>query len=1004
MVGFYIMKTYYKLLVCLLIVFVAIPLHVEAQERNDRNLLALSENSVDRLAEFQHEIRGTVTNETGDPLPGATIQLEGATTGTSTDADGNYQITVPFETGILIFSFVGYQTQSVQIEGRSEINVEMEARLFGGEELVVVGYGEQRRDRITSSIATIRSDDFAIASARDAGAMIKGRVAGLSIIEPSGDPTEDTEISLRGTISLMGSANPLILIDGVPGDFRTVAPEQIESIDVLKDGSAAAIYGSRGSNGVILITTKQNRDNRTMISYEGYAHIQTIRERIDLQSADQYRQNHAGRPQFQDYGYNTDWVDAITREPVSHSHTLTYMGGQDQTSYTASLNYRDTQGIFLNSDNEDLRARANLRHSMYDGRVSAVLNISARQQNHWQQSNNQSFDGYVYRQALIRNPTDRIYDDDGRYQIREGFNYDNPLILLNEGGGEVENREIRFDGTFIWNPIQNLSLSMLGATTRWSQQRGYAENFEHVSNRKGGARGVAAIGGNNSVDNLLELTGNFQETFRRHDINLLGGYSYQDVENSSYSMNNSDFPTDLFGWDSIQQGVALPEGRAGMGSNRTSYKLIGFFGRLNYSWDDRFMLMGSLRYEGSSRFGADNKWGMFPAISAGWMITRERFMQDVDLFSELKLRGGFGVTGIVPSSPYQSLAGFSFGGNMFHSGRWISGIVPSRNANPNLRWERKEEINVGLDFSMLDDRLWGSLDIYRRDTKDLLRNLGVPSPPFLFGSMLQNVGHIRNDGIEILMNAGIVRSSNLSWITSVTYSTNRNKLVALTDDVFEVGGTLTTGSIDEPLQMPTHRAHVGGPLGDFIGYEAVGLDETGSWIILDAEGNEIPIDQANPDDWRTLGNGIPDHHLGWNNRFRYRNFDLDVTMRGSFGFQIANWQRMYYENPAVTQYNMLNSAFDPVFGSTLNHPLENVSYYYEQGDYWKIDNVTLGYTFNLDFVQNMRVYLSARNLFTFTGYRGIDPEVSNTGLTPGLDERDKYPTTRTFTIGLNLTF
>ena len=369
----------------------------------------------------QHDITGTVTDVEGQPLPGVNILVRGTTRGTTSDGEGIFSLTVPSAHDTLVFSFVGYQTREVPIEGRTHIEVVLESEAIAGNELVVVGYGEQRREEITSAVSSVGSENLSTVSARDAGSMLKGKVAGLSIVEPTGNPTQDSEISLRGTISLMGSSEPLILIDGVPGDLRTVAPEQIESIDVLKDGSAAAIYGSRGSNGVVLITTRQNTRDQTRIQYEGYVDIQTIKAKPDFQNAEEYRQNISDDPAFEDYGHSTDWIDAITREPVSQSHTLTYMGGLKNTSYTGSLNYQNREGIFLHSDEQNINARTNLQHSMFDGELQTDINLTLRRRNYWQQADGSSFDGYVYRQALIRNPTDRIYNDDGEYQGYEPF-------------------------------------------------------------------------------------------------------------------------------------------------------------------------------------------------------------------------------------------------------------------------------------------------------------------------------------------------------------------------------------------------------------------------------------------------------------------------------------------------------------------------------------------------------------------------------------------------------
>ena len=383
-------------------------------------------------------------------------------------------------------------------------------------------------------------------------------------------------------------------------------------------------------------------------------------------------------------------------------------------------------------------------------------------------------------------------------------------------------------------------------------------------------------------------------------------------------------------------------------------------------------------------------------------------MDSFDFLNDLKVRAGFGITGVAPGQSYLSLTSYSYGGRMLVDGNWVQGISPARNPNPDLRWEQKEEINVGVDFTMFNDRLSGTYDIYQRDTKDMLWNYSVPVPPYLFGSILANVGHIRNYGMEASLKYTAAQTENFLWNTSVNYSTNSNRLVSLSDDLFETSDDFFyAGYTGEPIQQSTHRVDIGGPIGNFYGWDSVDITPEGEWIIQNAEGELMPISDAGLGDRTVLGNGIPDHFLSWNNNFRYQNFDLNVTMRGAFGHQILNFQRLYYENPRVIQYNMLNTAFDEVFGKAqLNQDLAYVSYYIEDGDYWKLDNVTLGYTIDLTrfAINNARVYVSGRNLYTLTGYKGMDPEVSFSGTDPGSDQRDKFPTTRTFTLGVNLTF
>jgi TonB-linked SusC/RagA family outer membrane protein len=514
-------------------------------------------------------------------------------------------------------------------------------------------------------------------------------------------------------------------------------------------------------------------------------------------------------------------------------------------------------------------------------------------------------------------------------------------------------------------------------------------------------------------DRILELTGTYADNFLgNHDITLLGGYSYQDFENESFSADNQGFPTDLFGYNDLGSGAGLDEGEADISSNKSSSKLIGFFGRVNYDWQNRILLMASVRHEGSSRFGADHKWGTFPAVSAGWRISEEGFMDALPMVNDLRLRVGYGVTGISPNQSYLSLTSYRFDSRFLFNGQWVRELEPARNPNPNLRWEEKHETNVGLDFSMFDARLSGALDVYKRDTKDMLYQYSVPVPPYLFGSMLANVGRMSNRGIEAELSYDVFSRPGLRWTTSANWSTNKNKLVSLDDETFNAADFFYDGHTGEPIQQSTHRVDVGGEIGNFYGWKSVDIDDNGEWIVLNAEGEPIPIDDANEDDRRVLGNGIPKHYVGWNNTAQIGNFDLSANLRGAFGFQILNFQRLYYENPTILHYNMLKSAFDPVCGKRpVNYDLAYVSYYIEDGDYLKLDNATVGYTLGPAIlgrfgsaVSNARVYLSGRNLFTWTGYKGMDPEVSTNGFNPGTDHRDKYPTTRMFTGGITITF
>lgn len=963
-------------------------------------------------------IAGTVRDSaSGQPLPGAQILVPGTQIGTTVNGRGQYTLrNVPAGRATVRIQRLGYapieRTVTVPVGGTVTVDFTISARAVVLNRVVAVGYGTQKQEQITSAVSSVTARDFNQTPARDAASLIAGKVPGLAVTTPSGDPNAGTEISLRGVTTLIGPVSPLVLIDGIPGDLNTVAPQDIQSISVLKDASAAAIYGSRASNGVVLITTKRYRGGPPSIRYDAYVSRSTIYKRPGFLTAADYRSLIAKGYHFQDLGATTNWQDAVLRSPISSRQNVSLMGGSGATSYTASFNYENTQGIFKRSDKKSMIARINLNQSMFGDRLRAELNMLT--------GINDAFAGpsysYIWRQTLIRNPTDRTVDSTGAWQERGTYFYTNPLGLLYADNGTNERRDLRLNGTLKYSPFNQLNVSLLAGTERTSDLYGEATTFRHVNTTQLGLNGTATRSTGSETDHILELTGTYTPNLGDNHATLLGGYSYQDFTNEGFLAYNFGFPTDLFAYNQLQQGSALSTGRATMTSDKSAYKLIGYFTRLNYDWQNRFLLNASLRYEGNSRFGAAHKWGMFPAISVGWRLANERFIRHAaPWINELKPRVGYGVTGIAPTSSYLSLTSYSYGAKFLYNGQWVQGLQPSRNPNPDLRWERKSEINVGLDYAMFDARLNGSVDVYRRDTRDMLYNYSVPVPPYLYGSMLANVGHMSNKGLEAQVNVDVIRRPRVSWTTSVNWSFNTNRLVSLSNAVFQSADYFYAGYTGEPIQQSTHRIDVGGPIGNFYGYQSVGIDSAGQWIVLDSAGKRIPIANAKEKDKHVIGNGLPKQYLSWNNSARYDNWDLNVNMRGAFGFQILNFQRMFYENPTITQYNMLKSAFDPVYGKRpVNYDLAYVSYYVENGDYWKVDNVTLGYTLGKGAlkllggaVSDARLYVSGSNLLTITGYKGLDPEVSTRGLdglSPGNDQRDKYPTTRMFTTGLSLRF
>lgn len=963
------------------------------------------------------KVRGVIKDETGEPIIGATVRVKGQSEGTVSDFDGNFTLDVTDDNTLQI-SYIGYQTQEFAVGKQHHFSIVLEEDKKILNEVVVIGYGTQKKGDITSSVGSVKSEDFTAGAINDAGQLIQGKIAGLSVTNPSGNPVGGTEISLRGNTTILGaSTNPLILIDGVPGDFNTVAPEDIESIDVLKDGSAAAIYGSRGTNGVVLITTKKSKGNNiNEVQYSGYLSLSTIAKKPDFCDADDYRQQIKDglRDAAWDLGDNTNWIDAITRTGLSHVHNISFKGGNAQTNYIFNVNYRNLQGIFKRSDKEEFQGRAEVNHSMFDDKLRFNFQLLGNQTGYTATSDGGSFNTYSWRQALIHNPTEPIKNADGSWHENTGiFNYDNPVSRIYECDGEQKISQTRFSSNITLTPIKELTFNALFSYDKINQEGGYYETKKHISNVRDGMNGYASTGGSSTVTKLVELTAQFHKNFGDHTIQALAGYSYQESTYSNQYERNYNFPTDLYSWHNIGVGQALKEGLGTEYSYWLDTNLIGFFGRLNYNYKNRYLLMASVRHEAASQLAGTNKpWGTFPSVSLGWRITEEKFMKNQKVFDDIKLRAGYGVTGSQPSQSFLGVPLLGYGDYYLYNGQWIRALQPTQNSNDKLKWEEKHEYDIGADFSILNYRLNVSVDWYYRLIKGLLYDYSVPSPPNLYTTTRANVGEMSNNGLEIMVNAIPVQTKDFKWETTITFSTNSNKLKSLSNDLYQTSSDyFMTGWIEEPIKTESHIVRIGHKVGDIYGFKVVDVDESGKWIYLDKNGNRVNYDDFTHsfEDKQILGNGVPKWYLGFNNQFRYKNFDLAINMRGAFGFQIMNGMRMFYENRSRQDWNRLRSAYDKVFGKAVLNTLcseEFNSYYVENGDYWKIDNITLGYSFSKinKWIKTLRLYASVNNAITITGYKGIDPEVSTSGLAPSYDNRDSYPHTRAFTFGMNVTF
>lgn len=975
--------------------------------------LAASETSsspkVENVQQNEVTVKGVVKDANGEAIIGASVIEKGnAKNGTVTDIDGNYTLKVK-RGATLTISYIGYISQ--ETKGG---NIILEEDLKSLNEVVVIGYGTQKKADVTSAVVSVKAEDFTKGNFNDAGDLIKGKVAGLTITRPSGDPGATTQISLRGIATVSGNAQPLVLVDGVPGSLSSVPPENIASIDVLKDASAAAIYGTRGAGGVIIITTKTGqREQRTEVTYNGYVSFSTWAKKADFMTSSDIR---AGKTTFNDEGYDTDWLDAISRVGVTQNHSISLSGGNAKTSYFGNFTYRKAEGVMKKTGNESMSVAFDMSHWMLNDMLKLNIKVNADQ---YQYDVNDATT--IYRQAVIRNPTSPIWNEDGSYNEGSLLQYWNPVSLQNEQSGKNKSQTVKMTGNLTFEPIKgwqtNLMLSKDQTINRGGNYYTSNHSLQGV-NQKGSYSGSASQSGYTSEATYLELTSKFMKNFNNvHRLDALAGYSYSEDVYDDASMWNGNFPTDYFSYYNMGLGSKLTDGQASMSSSKNSSKLIGFFGRVSYGYADRYNILASLRYEGSSKFGDNHKWGAFPSVSLGWNIMNESFMKSTKSWlNNLKLRAGWGITGVIPGSSYLSLLRYSYnGGNYYRNGKWNKGLKAASNPNPDLKWETAREFNVGIDWSVFNDRLSGSFDYYNKKTSDMLYDYTVPSPPNLYTTTTANVGELRNTGFELMIKGVPVQTKDWRWETQATLQHNSNKLVSLSNDLYQTDNTQWLQGVGDPVTQYTHRVAVGESLGQIWSLKAVGVSDQGLFLIENPKTGqcaEFYQEMRNDyDNWyEYMGSGIPKFTLGWNNTINYKDFDLSLQCNGQFGYKIINQQRVFYENNAHA-YNKLKSAADAIGG---NRPLSGAqsqvvtSYYIEQGDYFKLSSLTLGYTYTpkkKTYIQNARLYGSVYNVFTITKYKGTDPELGSDNFwTAGVDDRDKYPTVRSFTIGLNVTF
>lgn len=975
---------------------------------------------VQNIMAQKRTVSGIVTDSKNEPLIGVNVTIKNAsTTGTITDIDGKYSLEIPSGNSVLVFSTLGYSTQEVKVSNRSVVDIVLKDDMQALEEVVVVGYGTMKKSDLTGSVSSITSDNFKLGTDLTPQQLMQGAFSGVNISQNSGKPGGSNTIRVRGGTSITASNDPLYVIDGVPistsagvnqsnigsstTDFfdqepinplSNINPNDIESINILKDASATAIYGSRGANGVIMITTKKGKAGMRQLDYSFNLGVSTVAKKLDVLTGDEYRKtvSELGLT-LDDKGQNTDWQDVIFRTAISQNHYVSFMSGSENTSYRASAGYSNQNGVMEGSGMKSANARMNINHKALNDKLKLNMNISYGETNSDQApvSNTvgSEMGSSMLYEAYVFNPTYPIYNEEGDY-------YDVPPYRVNPASFSKELLDERATSQFLgnltadWNFYKPFTLQVnAGYNKNTINRNSYISKSNLLGN---GNNGYVTVQKLSDYSKLLETILKYNQSFGKHNIDAMVGYSWQYFYSEGQTTKAYGFLSDNFKWYSLAAAQTVES----VSSYAESNTLISMYGRINYNYADKYLLTATVRRDGSSRFGSGNKWGIFPSVAASWRISQEDFFQN-DIMSDLKLRASFGITGSQEIGNYNSLStlGASTNGYLV-GGEKITIVLPQQYTNPDLKWEQTAQTDIGIDFGFLNGKIRGSIDYYYKKTTDLLLSVAVPSPS-LITTQIANVGTVTNQGIELDLSFDLMRTKNFAWDANLNLSHNKNEVVSLsngqwTGDNMQVApcqGQGLSGTYAQ-LIMP------GQPIGTFYGKRFIGV----------VDGVEQFANDGEPE---VIGCAQPDLTFGLGTNLQYKNWTLSLNFRGSIGNDVYNCTAnnlAYLSN--LPGRNVLKEAVT----SGVNRDQAKVysSRFIEDGSFVRLDNLSLGYNFSLPklYISNARVFVSAQNLFVITGYSGADPEVnseiSRTGVAPlGVDYLS-YPKARTFSMGINLSF
>ena len=901
-------------------------------------------------------LKGVVKTSDGSTLPGATVIEKGTNNGTITDFDGNFTLNVSKANAVIVFSFVGMSTIEMDYTGQANMNVIMREDAIGLDEVVAIGYGTQTKREISGSVTNISEKNFNKGVTRTGVDLLKGKVAGLTITSGSGDVTKDQTIRLRGTSSLNASSQPFIVVDGVPGmSLNSVAPQDIESISVLKDASAAAIYGSRSASGVILITTKKGRKDQTVTEYDGYIAVDNVTNVPELLNAQEWR-DYASKNSINtsglDKGGNTDWFDEIMRTGITQNHSLSLSGSTKSSNYRASISYLNQEGVVKDNVLERYNARMSFNQKALNDKLDLTFTGVMTQRNYTPTDTR----NFVLAYNMI--PVYPVKNDDGTWYDNQEYDQGNPVRNIEYNKQENKN------SLYFGNIKADLDIfEGLKASLNVLKQRetnDYGQYYDSQTERGRNDIGYAQRNSWTADKKLLEATFNYKKIVENHNMNFLAGYSYEDNYYQNMGAQNRQFVTDLFGFNNLSAGENLRSGDVWSGKNMS--KLISFFGRVNYTLLEKYVLTASVRRDGSSKFGENHRWGTFPSVSAAWHMKEESFLQNVNALDDLKFRAGYGISGNQDGlNPYLSLPLYGRSGQYYDDGKWFSAYQFDQNENPDLRWEQTSMFNIGFDYSFLKGRINGSIDYYNKNTEDLLYTYTVPQPPYLKGTMMANVGSMNNKGVEFMISADIVRKTDFRWNTSFNIAHNKNEITSLSNDQFTTSSIKTGDAwIRGGSNNTTHIVEEGKELGTFYGWLCTGIDSEGKYIMDDMIDGVAGL----TDEDRTyIGSAQPDFTYGLANVISYKNWELNFFLRGVYGNDVLNFSKMSY---ATTQWLPGANVLKEALTIGLKESPRYNSYYIEDGSFLRMDNASVAYNFDTKGkygIHKLRVYVTGQNLF-----------------------------------------